>query len=239
MALLAGVLLVLNGCATTPKARATPRPTPTVSRAELCHELAGRYVDQCPPVPISFDPNVPFQNEVGGQVPHPSVLQWEQAFLRSNAYYLWAYRNGKAEFLLSGAIAPTHVSQVDLFRVELQQIASAQQAGGRLELKPLTMTTVAFVATPSALKPTAAALGTQWEPWGFITYSKGPAYEKVVLPDGHVQTLGSVGPRFTNEGITWGYFKRDPQLGLIWYQEGFIECGAGSPAIASECATLS
>jgi hypothetical protein len=122
-ALLAGVLLVLSGCATAPKAKPTPRPTPTVSRAELCHELAERYIDQCPPIPISYR-KLAVQNEVGGQVPHSSVMQWEQAFLRSYAYYKWAYSNGKAEFLLSGAIGPTHVSQTDLFRGELQDIAS-------------------------------------------------------------------------------------------------------------------
>jgi hypothetical protein len=238
-ALLAGVLLVLNGCATTPKAKPTPRPTPTVSRAELCHELAERYIDQCPPIPISFDRNTPFQNEVGAKLSHSAVQRWQQAFLRANAYYLWAYMNGKAEFLLSGAIGPTHVSQVDLFRGELGDIASAQKAGGRLDLKPLTTTAFAFVATPPALKPTAAGLGTQWEPWAFIVSAKGPAYAKVVLPDGHVQTLWSLGPGSVNEGINWGYFKSDPVLGPIWYEEGFIECGPGSPAIASECATVS
>lgn len=210
-----------------------------MSRAELCHRLAERYVDQCPPIPISFDQNVPFQNEVGGQVSHSVVLQWEQAFLRSYQYYLWAYSNGKAEFLLSGAIAPTHVSQIDLFRGELQDIASAKQADGRLEIKPLTTTSIAFVATPQALKSTATGLGTSWEPWAFLGVSKGPGYAKVVLPSGGVRTLWTEGASSTNKGITWGYFKRDPQLGPIWYQEGYIACGPGSPAIASECASLS
>lgn len=238
-AVLTGLLLLLTGCSTAPAAKATPRPTPKVSRAELCRKLAQRYIDQCPPIPISFDADIPFQNEVGGQVPHSTVQRWEQALLRASAYYLWAYRNGKAEFLLSGAIGPTHVSQVDLFRGELQDIASAQQAGGRLDLKPLTTTAVAFVATPPALKSTAAALGTRWEPWAFITLAKGPAYAKVVLPGGQLRTLWSEGPNAVNEGITWGYFKRDPELGSIWFAEGFIECGPESPAIASECATVS
>lgn len=236
--MLAGLLLVVTGCGTAPKAKATPRPSPTASRAQVCHELAQRQIEQCPPIPISFNRSVQFQNEVGGQVSHSTAAEWELAFLRGYAYYIWAYKNAKAQFLLSGALGPPHISQIDLFRGELQDIASAQQAGGRLELKPLTTTAVALLATPVALKQTAADLGTQWEPWAFLTLAKGPGSAKVALPNGSVRTLWNDGPSSVNEGIAWGYFKTDPILGPIWYNEGFIGC-AGSPPIASECATLS
>lgn len=236
--LLAALLLVITGCGVAPRARATPRPSPTVSRAQLCHDLAERQIDQCPPIPISFDRDVEFQNEVGGRVSHSTAAQWEQAFLRGDAYYLWAYKNAKAQFLLSGALGPPHIAQTDLFRGELQDIANAQQAGGRLELKPLSTSAVALLATPVALKQTAADLGTVWEPWAFLVLAKGPASAKVVLPNGSVRTLWNDGPGSVNEGLSWGYFKRDPILGPVWYNEGFVGC-AGSPPIAKEFATLS
>lgn len=240
--ILAGLILVIAACGgqgssgRSPSA-GNPRPSSTVERVTTCAALAQRKVTPCPPIPPPQLQGVVATNGAPGTVKGDTAQQWTQAFIRAWGYYTWAYEQGSAEFLLSGAIAPGKAAQTNIYRVELEEITQARQTQGTLQVQPMRLAKVMLVSMPQGALDAGSRLGLQPQPFGFVVETEGPGQDAIRMPDGTTKVLAHTDAGQIDKSVMWGIFKMDPQLGAIWYSDGFFDC-QGSPDLAQTCASL-
>ena len=224
------LLLALTACSVgTPQAHTTPKPSasgtprPTVDAAR-CARLAQRGFTPCPPLPSQLKlPPTTIKNATNGAIDDATAQRWGRAYQLAQAYYYWALDQNARDAITSGVFADVSATG-NLFGSDLTDLDKARQVGGVLVTTEFTMTTTQAVVIPETLRTAMERQGLAYKPYGLAVRFKGPASDSIRYPDGHLETLGSVGPDFVADLVAWGELKPDPDLGEIWYEYGHYGC---------------
>ena len=227
--ILAALLVLCVACqsAGNPHGHSSPKPTvaPTVTPdPQRCARLAKRGFTPCPPLASQLKlPPTTIKNATDGAVDETTVQRWVRAFQLGQAYYYWVMDQNARDVLTSGVLADEGAAS-NLFGIDLKDLDQAKQKGGILKVVEFAMPITQVVVVPTSLQQRMQVQGLIPKPFGLAVRFQGPASHTVLFPDGHKESLGSVGADFVPDTLVWGELRSDPELGEIWYESGFYGC---------------
>ena len=188
--------------------------------ADRCASLAARGIRPCPPANLTVA-RVPVTNRTNGAVDQATAERWASASLRTEALYRWAVKNGNDGFLRSGAINDPRASSA--FAREAALLERARNRHGSVHY-------VAPQIVGLTLLPVAAEVQTLQRgggvatPFAFLVDQVGPATLKLTVPGQPDLVLVDAPAGQPYPVLALGTFKRDPQLGELWYSDGTFPC---------------
>ena len=198
----------------------------SVVDSQRCAHLAKRGFTPCPPAPDRMPlPPTTIRNATNGAISDTTAQQWGRAFQLAQAYYYWAMQHGARSALTSGALADPDPQTVgNIFGGDLQDLDSAQKAGGALVYQPPTTPIVQLVAIPKALQDAIHAQGLTPSPYGLAVRFTGPTRRSIRTPDGHDTTISGRDAFFVVDALVWGDVLSDADLGSILFEHGSYGC---------------
>jgi hypothetical protein len=224
------LLLAITACSVgTPQAHNSPAPTHSASPsptadAARCARLAKRGFTPCPPLASQLKlPPTTIKNATNGAVDDATVQNWGRAFQLGQAYYYWVMDQNARDALTSGVLADQAASY-NLFSPDLRDLDQAKQKGGVLLSRQFAMPITQAVAIPQSLGEVIQTHGLTAKPYGLAVRFQGPASHVIRLPDGHDESVASVGADRVVDAVAWGELRADQDLGEIWYEYGYYGC---------------
>jgi hypothetical protein len=225
------MLLVSSACQSgQPTGHASPRPhQPTTAASadpQRCARLAQRGFTPCPPTPDKLQlPPTTIRNATNGTISDATAQQWGRAFQLAQAYYYWAMENNARSALTSGVLADSSPQAVgNMFGSDLMDLDNAKRAGGILAYQPPQIPVTQVVPIPSDLQDAMRRQGLKPTQYGLAVRFTGPTSRSVRLPNGTETVVVSHDDTFVADGLLWGEFKVDSDLGPIWFQDGNYGC---------------
>lgn len=245
--LLAGAALALltAGCglpgdqtgdvpAATPTPSATARPTGLPSPGTLA-DWQRKGATDVPPALVAAVSlgNIQVVNDTGGSVSDADAQRWALAYLRANAYELWAWNGQQDAFLLRGGLShvPNQVFGYDLGSIQEARKAGVQLTVTRLQLRRLVLRTV-----PDQLRQAFTTQLFLWTQYAFYLDQVGPADVTWTNRQGVKTVKAHRDPGVGAPELVGGQLVNDPLMGEIWSAESDWDCTA--PAVRSQLGTL-
>jgi hypothetical protein len=224
------VLLGLSACQSgQPTSHASPTAHPSVTAttpdAQRCARLAKRGFTPCPPTPDRLPlPPTTIRNATNGAVSDATAQQWGRAFQLAQAYYYWAMQNNARSALTSGVLADSSPQAVgNLFGSDLMDLDNAKSAGGTLVYQPPQTPVTQVVPIPASLQDAMRRQGLTPTQYGVAVRFTGPT-SRSIRKNGTDTVIANRDSTFAVNGLLWGEFKVDPDLGPIWFQDGNYGC---------------
>jgi hypothetical protein len=231
------IMLVGFGCGTpgqaAPSSSTASTPSAAASQAR-CKALAGRGVTPCPPATLPLDqPEV--VNHSGGAISDTATRKWADGLRRGYAYETWAVNHLSDSLLISGALSDATAARTNVFRDDLQEIDKARSSNSTLVFQAFRLHRLTLVPMPAALQAIARGQGLPVKPWAFVQETVGPGQVTMRGADGKETVLTSSPANVGVLLLIWGEYREDPQLGGLWYLDGYYTCS--DPKVASTCSS--
>jgi hypothetical protein len=230
-ALLVGVLVMLSACSRpgpAPAPTAATSPTGTAQASSLTSEWQQRGVTQAPPDSLKRVSlgEVEVVNQTAGAVQDQEARTWAAAYLRDNAYELWAWAHLQDQFLVRSNLSRASVA---VFGTDLSTIGKARQAGMTIQVTRLTLRRLVLRPVPQALRDLYANYGYAWTPYAFYLDEIGPSDVWFVDRDGHrtpAPGVPQVGQGVGASELVGGQLTHDALMGDLWTQDSDWDCSA-------------
>ena len=232
LGLLVVLILGLSACEgassghTPPKAPSSAPSVAVSADPHRCARLAKRGFTPCPPTPDKMPlPPTTIRNATNGAISDATAQQWGRAFQLAQAYYYWAIQSGHRAALTSGALSDPDPQTVgNLFGGDLQDLDSAQKAGGTLIYQPPRTPIAQVVAIPVELQDAMRRQGLTPSPYGLAVRFTGPTSRSIRTPDGRDTEIGARDATFVVDVLVWGDLRGDTDLGSILFEHGTYGC---------------
>ncbi|MGH7883512.1 MAG: hypothetical protein ACREN8_11540 [Candidatus Dormibacteraceae bacterium] len=219
------LLLLLVGCGDTATSGPMSVMAPPVRlsfSSTQCTDLQRRNLP-CLPNNLQLV-QAPITNATGGAISDAQAQEWGKGMLLSETYDDWAVGAGASTFLTGGADSDPSGAQVSLFPKELAAISKAQGDGGKVVYQPLHLRRLAVIKVPDSIQATIRGQALTPQPYAMVGEVEGPASLVINNSNGSQETIYSVSSDKVLRSLVWGEYRRDPDLGLIWYEGGIYGC---------------
>lgn len=199
-----------------------------------CQDLVQRGITPCPPAHLALG-SIVIRNGTRGAVDDSTVRAEGQAYIRSHALYVWAVQQAAGDvFLMSGAIVPSEVARTNIFRTEVETLASARTSGAKAVIEPLRTTEITLVPVPQAIQNVARQDGLEPSAYGWVDNQSGPGSATIQGRSGAARKIVRVPSGQPHPILVFGEARHDVDLGSIWYLGGEFGCLA-SLQVRSVC----
>ena len=162
-------------------------------------------------------------NQTGGAVSDDDARRWALAYLRANAYELWAWNHMQDGFLLRAGLseAPGQV-----FGYDLTSIQQARAAGARVEVTRLALRRLVLRSVPESLRQQHTSHLFSWTPYAFYLDQIGPSEVNWVDAKGARTNKARQQAGVGAPELIGGRFVTDPLMGEIWQADSDWDCTA-------------
>ena len=225
------VLLGLSACQSgLPTSHASPRAHPSATTAtadpQRCARLAQRGFTPCPPMPDKLQlPPTTIRNATNGAISDATAQQWGRAFQLTEAYYRWALQANDRAALTRGAFSDDSTQAVgNLFGTDLMDLDNAKQVGGTLVYDPPAIPITQIVTVPASLQDAMSRQNLKPASHAVVVRFTGPTRRAIRAPDGGETVVSSRDATYSVDGLIWGEFRNDADLGPIWFEYGVYGC---------------
>lgn len=200
-------------------------PPPTLSAQEVAAWQACGATST-PPASATALPAAlpPVVNQTSGAVSDADAGRWVAGFMREQTIEAWA-QTALQDRLLSGPCLGDPVANPTLFGDEIQKVQGAVKAKAAVQVKLAKVLDVRVVAVPSQIQDQVARRLYAKSAYALVVHGQGPAYNKVVYPDGHED----VWAQLKSDQVFYGFYGGEYQSGSgktgpLWYQKSVLNC---------------
>ena len=223
---LIGMALAGCGSATVRPDHPSPVPSPTgvVTPVPLAAWQA-KGATESPPSSLGQVSlgSIQVVNQTGGAVTDADARRWALAYLRANAYELWAWNHMQDGFLLRSGLSR---SPIKVFAYDLDTIQRARSAGATVRVVRLQLRRLVLRPIPSSLRPSFTDHLFVWTPYAFYLDQIGPSEVVQVDGQGRETVEASLPAGAGSPELVGGEPATDPLMGEIWVAGSDWDCTA-------------
>jgi len=225
VAVLVGVTLV--GCGSVTARPTPPRPAPSALTGTPIPLSAWerKGASEAPPPSlrqVSLG-SIQVVNQTDGAVTDADARRWALAYLRANAYELWAWDHMQDGFLLRSGLSR---SPIKVFAYDLDTIQRARSAGATVQVTRLRLRRLVLRPLPSSLRQPFTDHLFVWTPYAFYLDQVGPSKVAWVDGQGHETVAASLPAGAGSPELVGGELAIDPLMGEIWVADSDWDCTA-------------
>jgi hypothetical protein len=183
-----------------------------------------------PPVGVAAEPASlpPTANQAAAAVSDADGRRWVAGFLREQAIEAWA-QTALQDGLLSGPCLGDAAVNPALFGDEVQKVQLAQQSKARVEVRLPKILDLRVVAVPAQAQEQIANQQYARSAYALVVHGQGPAYNRLVYPDGRQDVWAEVKADQAFYGFYGGEYQAGARRGVgpLWYQKSVLNCLTG------------
>jgi hypothetical protein len=206
---------------------ASPSPTsaPTLSAEQAAAWRACGATSPPPAQALAEPTSLPaVANQTAGAVSDADARRWAAGFLREQAIEAWG-QTALQDRLLSGPCLGDPIANATLFGDEIQKVQNAREKKATIDVKLARVLDVRVVAVPAQVQDQVARRLYAKSGYALVVHGRGPAYNKVVYPDGHQDVWAELKPDEVFYGFYGGEYRTDATRGgPLWYQKSVLNC---------------
>ena len=224
--LAAGTALLALACGgAAADQRRTPRPAPSSTAAEQADPAAWlqKGATVVPPASVRnvSRGSIEVVDQTAGALSDQDAQRWALAYLRANAYELWAWNNLQDAFLLRGGLSQV---PAQVFGYDLTSIQQARAAGARIEVTRLTLRRLVLRPVPESLRQQFTGHLFVWTQYAFYLDQVGPSKVDWIDAQGNRTTKARQEAGIGSPELVGGVLTSDPLMGEIWVSNSDWDC---------------